>query len=80
MLNRPSEPIVRKEFVAMTLAPLARACALVAAIAALSLGLAPRDASAQDAQLSIMTGSPSGTYIQFGRDMSGLMEACGQPM
>lgn len=33
---------------------------------------------AQNANLSIMTGSPTGTYIQIGRDLSGLMQQCGQ--
>lgn len=37
-------------------------------------------APAQDAQISIMTGSPTGTYIQFGRDMQKLMSDCGQAM
>ncbi|TBN37771.1 TAXI family TRAP transporter solute-binding subunit [Paracoccus subflavus] len=47
----------------------------VAALALLGL-LAP--VRAQDAQLSIMTGAPSGTYIQFGRDLDRLMGQCGR--
>ncbi|MDO5704849.1 MAG: TAXI family TRAP transporter solute-binding subunit [Paracoccus sp. (in: a-proteobacteria)] len=37
-------------------------------------------AQAQDTELNIMTGGPTGTYIQFGRDMAGLMEQCGQTL
>lgn len=33
---------------------------------------------AQNADMTIMTGSPTGTYIQIGRDLSGLMQQCGQ--
>lgn len=33
---------------------------------------------AQNADMSIMTGSPTGTYIQIGRDLAGLMQQCGQ--
>ncbi|MCQ0969130.1 TAXI family TRAP transporter solute-binding subunit (plasmid) [Paracoccus sp. TK19116] len=58
--------------------PIARACAVL--FAALSFVAPPGKAVAQEAQMSIMTGSPSGTYIQFGRDLSGLMETCGQTM
>lgn len=35
---------------------------------------------AQDAQLSIMTGAPTGTYIQIGRDLGNLMAGCGQTL
>lgn len=37
-------------------------------------------AHAQNADLSIMTGSPTGTYIQIGRDLNGLMQQCGQSL
>lgn len=37
-------------------------------------------AQAQDAHLSIMTGAPTGTYIQIGRDLGGLMAQCGQEL
>lgn len=48
---------------------------------ALALGiLAAPAVHAQEAHLSIMTGSPTGTYIQFGRDIQGLMQACGQDL
>ncbi|WP_405405017.1 TAXI family TRAP transporter solute-binding subunit [Paracoccus sp. Ld10] len=33
--------------------------------------------NAQDADLSIMTGLQAGTYIQFGRDLSAIMQQCG---
>lgn len=35
---------------------------------------------AQEPTINIMTGSPTGTYIQFGRDMQKLMADCGQDM
>ncbi|SNR33554.1 TAXI family TRAP transporter solute-binding subunit [Paracoccus sediminis] len=35
---------------------------------------------AQDARLSIMTGAPTGTYIQIGRDLGNLMQTCGQTL
>lgn len=50
---------------------------------ALAVGLAGAailPAGAQEARISIMTGSPTGTYIQFGRDMQQLMAQCGQQM
>lgn len=50
---------------------------------ALGVGLAVACLSpgaAQEPSINIMTGSPTGTYIQFGRDMQGLMAACGQNM
>ena len=37
-------------------------------------------AQAQDAGLGIVTGAPTGTYIQIGRDLAGLMEQCGQEL
>lgn len=37
-------------------------------------------AQAQDAHLSIMTGAPTGTYIQIGRDLGNLMGQCGQTL
>ena len=45
-----------------------------------ALLLSPLIAGAQDARISIVTGSPTGTYIQFGRDMQRLMSECGQNM
>ena len=52
---------------------LTRALAVVTAFMAW-----PMTVEAQD--LSVMTGSPTGTYIQFGRDMQGLMEQCGRSL
>lgn len=49
---------------------------LVAAVA--GFGGAP--SRAQDFQWSIMTGSPSGTYIRFGRDLAALTERCGKTL
>ena len=49
---------------------------LLPAILAAGPWLAP--AQAQDARLSIMTGAPTGTYIQIGRDLGNLMGQCGQ--
>ncbi|MDO5613285.1 MAG: TAXI family TRAP transporter solute-binding subunit [Paracoccus sp. (in: a-proteobacteria)] len=37
-------------------------------------------AHAQGTEMSVMTGGPTGTYIQFGRDMAGLMQQCGQTL
>lgn len=50
---------------------------------ALGLGLVLASLSsgaAQEPRINIMTGSPTGTYIQFGRDMQNLMANCGQQM
>ncbi len=58
----------------MTVLKIARAMGLAAAFLALIVS----PGAAQDTQVSIMTGSPSGTYIQFGRDMQNLMAQCGQ--
>lgn len=44
------------------------------------VGLPVLPVTAQEPQISIMTGSPTGTYIQFGRDMARLMGQCGHPM
>lgn len=35
---------------------------------------------AQDLEQNILTGGPTGTYIQIGRDISGLMDDCGQTL
>lgn len=51
---------------------------LAAGIWALSGLIVP--AHAQDTQLSIMTGAPTGTYLQIGRDLDGLMQQCGQSL
>lgn len=59
---------------AMTVLKLARRLVLVAGFAAAMT----QPATAQDTGVSIMTGSPTGTYIQFGRDMQTLMAQCGQ--
>lgn len=37
-------------------------------------------ASAQEFEKNILTGGPSGTYIQFGRDIANLMAGCGQTL
>lgn len=48
------------------------------AMAAWLAALLALPVQAQEAQLSIMTGAPTGTYIQIGRDLSGLMGQCGK--
>ncbi|MDB6177286.1 TAXI family TRAP transporter solute-binding subunit [Paracoccus sp. Z330] len=50
------------------------------ALAAGLAGLPLIAAHAQEPQISIMTGSATGTYIQFGRDMQRLMGQCGHEM
>lgn len=45
--------------------------------AASTLGVA---SEAQEADLSIMTGPPSGTYHQIGEDLDGLMQQCGRDL
>ncbi|SNT75751.1 TAXI family TRAP transporter solute-binding subunit [Paracoccus seriniphilus] len=47
------------------------------AVVAGLVGLPVISAHGQEPQISIMTGSPTGTYIQFGRDMQRLMAQCG---
>ncbi len=37
-------------------------------------------ASAQELEKNIVTGGPSGTYIQIGRDIAGIMEDCGHTL
>ncbi len=44
------------------------------------LGASMPPGQAQEAHVNIMTGAPTGTYIQFGRDMQKLMADCGQNM
>jgi len=46
--------------------------------AMLALGAGP--AAAQEFGKAVMTGGATGTYIQFGRDMAGLMAECGQTL
>lgn len=60
----------------MRLLKIVRDFALVAGL----LGAGAVPGQAQEAQISIMTGAPTGTYIQFGRDMQKLMSDCGQQM
>ncbi len=48
------------------------------AIAAVALGLG--SASAQEFEKNILTGGPTGTYIQFGNDIADLMGECGQTL
>lgn len=60
----------------MRLSQLVRTLALVAGLA----GISGLPGHAQEPHINIMTGSPTGTYIQFGRDMQNLMTACGQQM
>lgn len=55
--------------------PLKRLTVAAWAVAALTMPV-----QAQDTKLSIMTGSPTGTYIQIGRDLEGLMQQCGQDL
>jgi TRAP transporter TAXI family solute receptor len=45
-----------------------------ALIFVLSLGT---PATAQEFEKNILTGGPTGTYIQFGRDIAGIVDACG---
>ncbi|MBM9594864.1 TAXI family TRAP transporter solute-binding subunit [Roseitranquillus sediminis] len=51
---------------------LSRIAAAVATVTALAL-----PAEAQEFEKNIMTGGPSGTYIQFGRDVSAVAAECG---
>ena len=37
-------------------------------------------ATAQELEKNMLTGGPTGTYIQIGRDIAGLMETCGQTL
>ncbi len=54
------------------------------AMKALALALfclaAPTAKAQQEFEKNILTGGPSGTYIQIGRDISGLLEECGQTL
>ncbi|MRX50040.1 TAXI family TRAP transporter solute-binding subunit [Paracoccus sp. S-4012] len=52
---------------------------LGAALGAL-LALAAGPAAAQDFDKAVMTGGATGTYIQIGRDLAGLMAECGQTL
>ena len=65
------KPIIRKETPMRHFKPLAQLTLVIATACGLS-----SPAAAQDAPMTIMTGSPTGTYIQVGRDLSGLMEQC----
>jgi uncharacterized protein len=56
-----------------------RRLAGLAALAA-ALGTLPPPAAAQQIELNIVTGGPAGTYIQIGRDIAALGEACGQTL
>lgn len=40
----------------------------------------PAIVSAQEFEKNILTGGPTGTYIQIGRDIAGLLENCGQTL
>ena len=51
---------------------------IAALVVLLLTGAAP--AMAQDLAKNILTGGPTGTYIQIGRDIAGLMETCGQTL
>lgn len=48
--------------------------------ASVALVLAILPASADDIEKNILTGGPTGTYIQFGNDIAGLMGECGQTL
>ncbi len=50
------------------------------ALALLAIGALPLPAMAQELEKNILTGGPTGTYIQFGRDIAGLFDACGQTL
>lgn len=60
----------------MRMSKLARNFALVAGL----VGAMALPGRAQEPTINVMTGSPTGTYIQFGRDMQNLMADCGQDM
>ncbi|MCT4332953.1 TAXI family TRAP transporter solute-binding subunit [Paracoccus sp. YLB-12] len=60
----------------MRLSKILRGAALVAGF----IGAAALPGLAQEPRINIMTGSATGTYIQFGRDMQNLMAGCGQQM
>ncbi|MCF3972768.1 TAXI family TRAP transporter solute-binding subunit [Paracoccus salsus] len=60
----------------MRLSKLFRNLALATGLLAASLS----PGQAQEPRINIMTGGPTGTYIQFGRDMQNLMSGCGQTM
>jgi len=47
---------------------------------ALAVLVAPATATAQEFEKNILTGGPTGTYIQIGRDIAGLLENCGQTL
>ena len=49
-----------------------------AALALILSGLVP--ATAQEFEKNILTGGPTGTYIQIGNDIAGLMSQCGQTL
>lgn len=52
--------------------------ALIFRIAAVLLAVfAASSAGAQEFERNIMTGGPTGTYIQIGRDIAGLGAQCG---
>jgi hypothetical protein len=53
----------------------------IKAIALALIGLSsPITAYAQEFEKNILTGGPTGTYIQIGRDIAGLVEECGQTL
>lgn len=52
----------------------------LAYLAAAALIAFSTSGQAQEFEKNILTGGPSGTYIQFGRDMSKLMARCGQTL
>ncbi len=51
-----------------------------ALLAAFLAAAATLPAAAQEVERNILTGGPTGTYIQFGRDIAGLVESCGQTL
>lgn len=51
---------------------------LLAGLAFLLTGALP--AASQEFEKNILTGGPTGTYIQFGRDIAGLLADCGQTL
>ena len=61
----------------MTALPSILRCLLAAL---LLTALVPERAAAQEFQRTILTGGPTGTYIEIGRDIAGLMESCGQTL
>lgn len=64
----------------MTVRALLAKAAFVFLMVSALLFRATGPAEAADIERNIMTGGPKGTYIQIGRDLSGLSQSCGKPL